>query len=137
MNSLLLAFQPIAQDQDYQTLSATANTNNQRVARVVTRIGSQPWLVALRNSVDAAGLGKVRFKTQINGSYAPPPYDFSFSQWAAPEADVWLPVPIQLPQGCTVDIVVDNTDVSIAYNATARIIVVYQSIADALAKAGY
>lgn len=124
-------------DEFFSTITAVHATKAQLIGKIETRIGTQPYIIAARNAFDSAGLGKLKFYLQINDSYSPAPFDGSYSQWGAPEQEVYLATPIPVPQGGRVRVIVDNEDGANDFSATARVIVVYRSLTEALASMGY
>lgn len=104
----------------------TFSKNN--AAFLVTRTGRRARLVHVGNAVDAGGETSLTFHVHVNGSrVSVPPYD-SFQQAMGLTYDGYsrIAVPIELPQGALIEVVVDNSAAGTDYNAFARVRIEYE-----------
>lgn len=110
-------------DETYATVSATAGSTTE-IFRFQVKPGKKPWLSFIANNIAPGGGNYVTFKLQVNRAdfY---PFNGSLNQWAPPESNYDLPVPYELPTSCEVRVVAVNSDAVNAYDATARIRIVY------------
>lgn len=116
-------------DEKYATVTAAVATAGPipvetEIFNFRVKPGKKPYLSFVANSVQAGGGDFITFVLKINNSpfY---PFDGSLNQWAPPESNYDLPVPFELPVGCTVSVVARNSDTSTTYASTARVRIVY------------
>jgi len=90
-----------------------------------TRIGCRGFIRALGNVAAPGGETSLTFRLLFNGARVFP-YDGSQVQWGDPALLQDLPQRIEVPQGTTVQVQVDNSSGTDAYVATARVWVDYE-----------
>lgn len=108
-----------------QTGLLTLNTKGQIILPDFRlRVGYKTLLVAYRQAWDAPIDTFITMHLNVDDvPYYP--YDKTTVQLAPPEQDVYLPEPIELPQGCLIGVTADVGAASQQGTATTRVIVFY------------
>ncbi len=92
-----------------------------------TRTGRRATLTGFGNDVDPGGQTFLAFTIYVNGVPLQPPY-YNFTQALGQTFNplsLILTVPVSLPQGALVEVVVVNSDTTADYNAFVRLQVEY------------
>ena len=110
-------------DETYNTLSAVHAATTE-IFSFQTKPGKKPYLIFVGNAISSGGGSFVKFRLQVNRANFYP-FDGSLNQWAPPESNYDIPVPLELPVSCSVRVVAENSDPTNDYDATARIRIVY------------
>ncbi len=110
-------------DETYNTVSAV-NSATTEIMSLQLKPGKRPYLIFVGNAISSGGGNVVKFKLQVNQAdfY---PFDGTLNQWAPPESNYDIPVPLELPTSCSVRVVAVNSDATNSYDATARVRIVY------------
>lgn len=117
------------------TASILANTtatkltfSKNNAAFLVTRVGRRGRLVHVGNAVDAGGEAVLTFHILVNGTRIGfQPYDsFQQAMGLTYDGQNRIAVPIDLPQGAYIEIAVDNSSLTTAYSAYARLRIEYE-----------
>ena len=114
---------PVDWDLFQEQTSVAASTDNQEILSFTVKKGKKALIVAYRQAWDGALDPNLYHSLRING-IAHHKFSRSRVQFAAPEQDVFIPVPIPVEQGAIISVSVDNDDTDTG-NVTARVIVYY------------
>lgn len=117
------------------TGSATANTNGTKLTcsdssrtHIITRTGRKARLVFVSNDAGSGGDAYLTFHIYVNGNpiQSAPYNSFSLSVGETYNPSGRMSVPVDLPQGALIEVLVDNSDAANAYTATVRLRVEYE-----------
>lgn len=104
-------------------VSVAASTTDAEVLSFRSKAGKTGYVVAFRHAWDSAIDGDARVSLEINGAKRYPYNDLRV-QYAPPEQDTWLPVPIPIEQNSRIRVLGTNNNAA-SGNIAARVIIYY------------